>query len=281
VFHPLTDGELLYPQYDPFPLKEKEFEVYFVIHPIPKCSIYKNSITIGCHLSSTKTMKELKAGKTDDATFLAWLKTNRIFMDADTLGRKTIHTLGYLFFLNPQMTHHTSCKGIIQETLTEIKLTKEELIAINPNALDYYAATVEFMAGTTDTSLDKAMDYYHNDDDGSKLLSIPFKLYCTEVAYGTGAACVDTKVIGIKSNIEYGKVLNEFLSMKIDAQIFPNIQYVPVGLAANIGATPYMQLIQDNNTYLTSLMAIPLQGFNDRILNYTIPTKVANNQEEF
>jgi len=71
VFHPLTDGELLYPQYDPFPLKEKEFEVYFVIHPIPKRSIYKNSITIGCHLSSTKTMKELKAGKTDGMTFLA------------------------------------------------------------------------------------------------------------------------------------------------------------------------------------------------------------------
>jgi len=61
----------------------------------------------------------------------------------------------------------------------------------------------------------------------------------------------------------------------------PNIQYIPVSLAANIGTAPYMQLIRENNAYLTSLTAIPLQGFNDRILNYTIPTKVADNKEEF
>jgi len=227
-------------------------------------------------------MKELKAGKTDDTTLLEWLKTNRVFLDADTLSRKTICTLGYLFFLHPQMTHHTSCKGILQEALAEIKLTQEELLAIDPNASDYYAPTAEFMADTTDTSLAQAMAEYNNDDNGSKIFSIPFELYCTEVAYGTGAARVDMKVIGIKSNVEYGKVLNElFLRMKIDPQIFPNLQYVPVGLAANIGTAPYMQLIRDNNAYLTSLTAIPLQGFNDRILNYTIPTRVANNKEEF
>jgi len=68
--------------------------------------------------------------------------------------------------------------------------------------------------------------------------------------------------------------------MKIDPQIYPNLQYVPVGLATNIGATSYMQLICDNNEYLTSLTAIPLQGFNDRILNYTIPVKMADNNDE-
>jgi len=109
VFHPLEEGELLYPQYDPFPLREKEFEAYFVIHPIPKRSIYKNSITIGCHLSSTKMIKDIKAGKNDETTFLEWLKMNHVFLDADTLGRKTICTLRYLFFLHLQMTHHTSC----------------------------------------------------------------------------------------------------------------------------------------------------------------------------
>jgi len=282
VFHPLTKGKLLYPQYDPFPLKEKEFEAYFVIHPIPKRTIYRNSITIGCHLSSTKTMKELKAGKTDKAAFLTWLKTNHIFLDADTLGRKTIRTLGYLFFLHPQMTHHTSCKGIIQEALAEIKLTKDELMTIDPNALDYYTYTAEHVEGINNNSLNRAMADYSNDDDGSKLLTIPFELFRTEVGYGTGNARVDTKVIGIKSNVEYGKVLNElFLRMKIDPQIFPHLQYVPVGLAANIGAVPYMQLIHDNNAYLTSLTAIPLQGFYNRILNYTILTKVADNKEEF
>jgi len=227
-------------------------------------------------------MKELKAGKTDKMEFLVWLKTNNIFLDADTLGHKTIRTLGYLFFLHPQMTHHTSCKGILQEALADIKLTKDELTTIDPNALEYYGYMTKYVEGLNDNSLDKAMEDYSNDNNGSKLLSIPFELFRTEVGYGTGTAHVDTKVIGIKSNVKYGKVLNElFLHMKIDPQIFPHLQYVPVGLAANIGVVPYMQLIRDNNAYLMSLTAIPLQGFNDRILNYTIPTKVADNKEEF
>jgi len=102
-------------------------------------------------------------------------------------------------------------------------------MAIDPNALHYYAYTMEYADGTTNTSLAQAMEDYKNDNDGSKLLSIPFELYHTEVGYGNGTARVDMKVIGIKSNIEYGKVLNELLlRMKIDAQIFPNLQYMPV-----------------------------------------------------
>jgi len=39
---------------------------------------------------STKSIKELKAAKNDDSNLMAWLKTNHIFMEADTLGQKTI-----------------------------------------------------------------------------------------------------------------------------------------------------------------------------------------------
>ncbi len=171
-------------------------------------------------------------------------KTNHVFLDADTLGRKTIRTLGYLFFIHLQMTHHTSCKGNIEEALAKVKLTKDKLTAIDPNALDYYTYTAEYADSPNNNSLKQAMDAYNNDNDGSKLLSLPFKLYRTEVGYGNGMARVTTKVIGIKSNVEYGKVLNELLlCMKIDPQIYPNLQYVPVGLATNIGAASYMQLI--------------------------------------
>jgi len=123
VFHSLVDEELLYLQYDPFPLNKKAFKTYFTIHPVPKQSMHCNLITIGCHMLSTKTIKELKTAKTDDSTFLAWLKIIHIFVEADTLGCKTIRTLGYLFFLHPQMMHHTSCKGIIQEALLDVKIT--------------------------------------------------------------------------------------------------------------------------------------------------------------
>jgi len=123
------------------------------------------------------------------------------------------------------------------------------------------------------------MDDYKNND--SKLMHIPFKLYRTEVGYGLATARVDTKFYGIKSNVEYGTILNKlFLHMKVNTHIFPNLQYMPVGLAANIGPASYMQLIHDNNAYLMALTSIPVQGFNNCILNYTIPVRMDDNHDE-
>jgi len=139
IFHSIeNDEDLLYPQYDSFPMNEKEFTHYFHIHLIPKWSIYHNSVTISCHLLSTKTVKEIKDSATDEATFLTWLKSNKIFLEADTLGRKMICTLGYLFFIHPQITHHVLLKGILQEAIMDVKLTKDEVEAIDPKALEYY-----------------------------------------------------------------------------------------------------------------------------------------------
>jgi len=162
VFHSLIDDDLLYPQYDPFLLKEKEFETYFTVHPIPKRSIHRNSITIGCNMLSTKTIKELKTTKTDETTLLLWLKANHIFVEADTLGRKTIRTVGYLFFVHPQMTHHTSCKGIIQEALSDVKISREELLTIDPNALEYYHYDNALMQDPANDTLERTMEDYLN-----------------------------------------------------------------------------------------------------------------------
>jgi len=210
---------------------------------------------------------------------MAWLKAHHIYVEANTLGHKTIHTIGYLFFLHLQMMHHTSCKGILQEALFDVKLTFNEVLAINPDALEYYPYVNDPTQDAANDTLEKAMDDYKNND--SKLMHIPFELYLTEVGYGPATARVDTKVIGVKSNVEYGTILNElFLCMKVSTHIFPNLQYVPVSLAANIGPASYMQLIHDNNAYLMALTSIPVQGFNNRILNYTIPVRTDDNCEE-
>jgi len=87
---------------------------------------------------STKSIKELKAAKNDNSTLMAWLKANHIYVEADTLGCKTICMIGYLFFLHLQMTHHTSCKGILQEALFDVKLTHDAVLAIDPDALEHY-----------------------------------------------------------------------------------------------------------------------------------------------
>jgi len=59
--------------------------------------------------------------------------------------------------------------------------------------------------------------------------------------------------------------------MKIAKHIFPSVQYVSVGMANLLGPVPYMHLIRQNNAYLQSLASIPVLGFTDSTLNYTIP----------
>ncbi len=278
AFHPVENAEdILYPQDDSFPTKEKEFTQYFQVHPIPKRSIYKHSVTIGCRLLSTKTIKEMKTSSHEDITLLNWLKDNKIFLEADTLGRKTVRTMGYLFFIHPQITHHVSLKGILQEAITDVKLTKAEVEAIDPQALNYYPYSDGDDEHTTMTERD---DIFGEDDD-SKFVPIPFELFKTDVGYGTGTNRVATKAIGIKSNVEFGNLLNELLlRMKVGTHIFPKMQYIPVGLAANIGVAPYTQLICDNNEYLTTLTSIPVIGISDSTLNYTIPVKTDQGTDE-
>jgi len=278
VFHPLeNDNDLLYPQHNPFPMKEKEFTTYFFIHPIPKQSIYCNSVIIGCHLLSTKSIKQLKASTTEEIPLMDWLKINKIYLEADTLSCKTIHTLGYLFFLHPQITHHVLLKGILQEAIMDVKLTKDEAKAINPTALDYYSYTNS--ADQANAMSDQAQDEYNTDD--LKLVPIPFKLYHTDVGYRTGMARVATKAIGIKSNVEYSKLLNELLlHMQVGKHIFPSMKYISVGLAANIGAASYTQLICNNNAYPASITLILVLGISNRSLNYTIPVTTDKGTDE-
>jgi len=67
----LTDDDnALFPQFDKFPMKETNFKQYFVVHPIPKHPIYCNQITIGCHLLSTKTIRNIKKATTDQNTMM-------------------------------------------------------------------------------------------------------------------------------------------------------------------------------------------------------------------
>jgi len=111
------DGDLLYLQYDDFPTTEKEFEQHFYLHPAPKKSIKQTMVTIGCCLLSTQKIADLKKAMNEKGTLLDWLKNRYIFIEADSLGYRMIHTLGYFFFTHPNITHRTSLKWVLQEVL--------------------------------------------------------------------------------------------------------------------------------------------------------------------
>jgi len=59
AIHSLTEDDALFPQFDKFPMKETEFEQYFLAHPIPKQPIYRNQIVTSCLPRPSATSRKL------------------------------------------------------------------------------------------------------------------------------------------------------------------------------------------------------------------------------
>jgi len=110
-----------------------------------------------------------------------------------------------------------------------------------------------------------------NNDDDKKLLNITFKIFHTRVGYGIGTKWVATKALAIKCNVANGKILHKLLIyMNINKSIFLAMQFVPVSMATTMGPEPYKHLICQNNAYLSTLVTIPVIGFHDTMLEFTI-----------
>jgi len=101
-----------------------------------------------------------------------------------------------------------------------------------------------------------------------KTMRTPFEVYSTPVGYGSGTMHVATRAMCIKSTVKHGKLLHELLlRMKINPNVFPSLKYILVGMVTTIGSVPYMNLIQQNNVYLSSVAMIAVAGIQDQTLN--------------
>jgi len=80
---------------------ETKSKQYFSVHPIPKCPIHCNKVTIGCRILSTKTITNIKTEVTDTTLMMAWLKMHQIYLEINSLGCKTSTTLD-IYFSAPQ-----------------------------------------------------------------------------------------------------------------------------------------------------------------------------------
>jgi len=157
-------------------------------------------------------------------------------------------------------------------------MTQDELIEIDPNATEFYKPN------DPDNEEDDTMDALNdeNEDETTERYANvpPFEVHSTPVGYGTGTTRVTTRAMCIKSTVKHGKLLSELLlRMKINPNAFPSIKYIPVGMATNIGSVPYMNLIQQNNVYLTSVATIAVAGIPDKALNLEIPVHQTDNRK--
>jgi len=56
----------------------------FLCAPHPK-TIYRNKVTIGCHILSTKMISDLKKSTLEDHTMMEWLTNNHVYLEVDSI----------------------------------------------------------------------------------------------------------------------------------------------------------------------------------------------------
>jgi len=104
---------------------------------------------------------------------MEWLMANHIFIEADTLGRRAIRTIGYFFNIHPNITHHTSSKTNISEALDRVHMKKSEVIKQAPEAADNYELDID-------------------EEDDTFPFVPPFEIFIMYVGYGTGTNRIRT-----------------------------------------------------------------------------------------
>jgi len=87
AYHPFNKaGELLYPQYDKFLMKEKKLKLFSDVHLVLKQPGHQNLIMITCCLLRSKKVPNLKKATTDTSTLMDWLKIDHIIIEGDSMG---------------------------------------------------------------------------------------------------------------------------------------------------------------------------------------------------
>jgi len=102
------------PNNDAFPTTELKFKQFFLAHPYSNNPAYKNHLTIGCILKSSKSIANLKETKLSNFKLIHWLNHHKLFIEPNTLGHEITKVIGFLLQVHPCVVH---C-DMLQETLT-------------------------------------------------------------------------------------------------------------------------------------------------------------------
>jgi len=238
------------PSHDDFPASEEKFKAYFLVHP---AATERRTVTVGCILRSSKTVGTIKFDNIEPTPVIEWLRSNKIFIEADTLGHHVTRIVGHLLRVHPKITHRATLKDILETELRKVKITPEEVIALDPSAQSHYQ---------------QAMD---SGDDADTFVP-PFELIVTSLGSGPADNRVSTDVMGIKTNASHQSLLRELFS-----RLFTNppadlghIQFSLSGIASVIGYNEYLTLLRENNKFFASLATIPIDGIDDTMLELDI-----------
>ncbi len=233
---------------DAIPATEAEFKKFFTVDA-ETTKGNKSQVIVGCHITSDRTLKEIKFDSTRTTTFMDWLKKEKIFIDADSLGVRKAVPIGYLFKLHHRLTNRSNLKELLSDELNDV--------VIDPN-----------LAVELDPSLKDSQTEAMTNGDTFVPEPPPFELFQTEISYGRDKQRVKTEVLGIKCAIDKARLLKEFFSqianpMEMEKKIG---MFVPTGAVHLIGPEAYTNLLCVNNEFLQSITTVPMGDFQHETL---------------
>jgi len=245
------------PSNDDFPTKEDKFKQFFLVHPQSNNPAYKNHLTIGCILKTSKPLATLKESELNTTKLIDWLTANKIFIEADHLGHATTKVVGFLLRTHPRVVHRDALKETLTTKLQQIAIAPQQVIDLDQDTSDHYQ---------------RVMD----SGDHIETYVPPYEIFSTVISNTHEANHVSTRAIGIKCNTNHHPLLSELFS-----QLFTHppteiahIQFSLSGILTVIGNPAYQNLIRDNNKYFNNLATIPIAGITNDHLELDI--QVAN-----
>ncbi len=252
----VTDDSQIQLVTDALPTNEETFKKYFTVTNDMRQTGNKQYIIVGCHLTSERTIRDIKFDSTKTTKFIDWLAKEEIFIESNSLGIKKTATVGYLTKLHPRLTSRTNLKPIMIDELSEIILDP-----------------------TLACELDPSQKQLHTDAMSNGDLFIPalpeFELYKTHISHRRDNARVKTDVIGIKCAVEKARLLKEFFSqmcnpMELNTRIGV---FIPTGAIHMIGPEAYANLLCENNSFINNIATVPIGDFQHATLDIPYSTE--------
>jgi len=117
------------------PTGEKEFKKIFKVSTHRIANRNQMHVCIGCHVLSNRSLGNIKFQSTN-GHLLAWLKQERIFVEANSLGIDHPTTISYFTKIAPELTNLTNFRKDLINQLLLIEIDTTTAIKLAPHLKD-------------------------------------------------------------------------------------------------------------------------------------------------
>jgi len=245
------------------PTGKTEFKKFFKVSTVRNEQQKKSHMCIGCHVLSNRNLGNIKFRSTD-SHLLAWLKKERVFVEADSLGIDRPVTVGHFIKIAPELTNLRNFRKQLLNQLMLIDIDADTAIDLAPHLKD---AQLEAMT---------------NGDNYIPILP-NFELYKTRITHGRDDNQVATDVIGVKGTPQDARLLGEFFTRMASETSNDHRDgiFLPKGAVHQLGPKTYEQVLQENNFFLTQVATVPVNLEYDAWFAVMDSNETADNEPIF